>query len=251
MLVVSATAPPWDRRTASGETGMRKLVAIAIFLALIFYVAWPSLSVFQMYEAVQKSDSAALERKLDLPSVKASLRPAVEVEVNKALDRSAQEGGLGQILSGPLRNEMVPKLSETTLNALVTPANIIRLAAEGGSLKSVLDGIVKAGMPGGGDAGNGAKQPGGLGGLIGKVLGRPPQDATGAIVKDVSADAPRDPAKPQPYGFGNIKHFAFTGATSFEIGFAKDAAAPAADMIARMGFTGADWKLTGLVPRVP
>ena len=231
---------------------MRKFIFLAALVAIAFYVAWPSWSAYQIYQGLQTSDKALLERKIDWPGVKTSLKPAVDVEIGKALDRSAQEGAMGQILSGPLRAEIQPKLSEAALNTLVTPDNLIKLVAEGGSLKGVLDSVVKAGLPGGGGAGGGMeiggiKVPSGLGGLIGKALGQAP--AAPAAEKPVATAS--QPSKAPAYGISNIKRFAFTGLTGFEIGVAKDAAAATPDVVARMGFTGTDWKLVGLVPRVP
>ena len=48
----------------------------------------------------------------------------------------------------------------------------------------------------------------------------------------------------------NIKRFAFTSPTSFEIGLAKEASGSGPDLTVRMGFRDMDWKLTGLVPKM-
>ena len=57
-------------------------------------------------------------------------------------------------------------------------------------------------------------------------------------------------AKPLALRLSNIKRFAFTSPTSFEIGIAKDASGSEPDLTAQMGFRDMDWKLTGLVPKV-
>ena len=77
--------------------------------------------------------------------------------------------------------------------------------------------------------------------------------------RDKSADAPAATpaakptgsadAKPAAFGLGNIKRFS-PGLTSYEIGIAKEAATSLPDLTARLAFTGGDWKLVGLVPKV-
>ena len=57
-------------------------------------------------------------------------------------------------------------------------------------------------------------------------------------------------AKPPALRLSNIKRFAFTSPTSFEIGIAKDASSSEPDLTVQMGFRDMDWKLIGLVPKV-
>ena len=52
------------------------------------------------------------------------------------------------------------------------------------------------------------------------------------------------------YGLANLKRFAFAGPLGFDVGVAKDPTASEPDLTAGMNFTGLDWKLTRIVPRI-
>ena len=194
---------------------MRKLLFLLLGLLLVFYVGWPAWSSYRIYDALEKNDATTLERKIDFPSVRDSLKPAIRAQVDKTLDRTMGDAA-GQLRDGRLRQQIGPQLMETVLNKIVTPQSIASLYAWRGDISQVLKDVKEIREIG--TATDGA-------GIAGT-------------------------AKPSALRLSNIKRFAFTSPTSFEIGIAKDASGSEPDLTVQMGFRDMDWKLTGLVPKV-
>ena len=185
---------------------MRKLLFLPLGLLLVFYVAWPAWSIYQIYDALEKNDATTLERKIDFPSVRESLKPAIRALVDRRLDRT----------TGDSAGQPRPQLLETVLNKIVTPQGIATLYAWRGDISQVLKDIKE----------------------IGEIGAATDEAGTAGSVK------------PSALRLSNIKRFAFTSPTSFEIGIAKDASSSEPDLTVQMGFRDMDWKLIGLVPKV-
>jgi hypothetical protein len=194
---------------------MRKLLFLLLGLLLVFYVAWPAWSSYRIYDALEKSDITTLERKIDFPSVRESLKPAIRAEVDKRLDRTPGDVA-GHLRDGRLGLQVGPKLVETVLNKIVTAQSIASLYEWRGDISQVVKDVREI-----------------------REIGTPTGGAGSAGMS----------AKPSALGLSNIKRFAFTSPTSFEIGIAKDASGPSPDLTAQVGFRDMDWKLTGLVPK--
>ena len=192
---------------------MRKLLFLLFGLLLVFYVAWPAWSIYQIYDALEKNDATTLERKIDFPSVRESLKPAIRAVIDRRLDRTGDAAG--QPRDGRLRQQIGP-LMETILNKIVTPQGIASLYAWRGDISQVLEDVKEI-----------------------RVIGAATDEAGTA-----------GSVKPAALGLSNIKRFAFTSPTSFEIGIAKDASSSEPDLTVQMGFRDMDWKLIGLVPKV-
>ena len=178
----------------------------------------------------------------------------------------ARSGAGGAVLAGDIKTQLLPKFIDGALVALVTPETIIRIYREGGAAKDAIGRIVaeQMGKSGGTGAVLGGGGPGGglggvagaaggldkLGGLFGGSRKSPVRDVTDEPARPADASAAaKAPAQPPTYGLANIKSFSFEGPFRMRAGVAKDPAATVADLTAEMSFTGADWKLTGLVPR--
>jgi hypothetical protein len=246
---------------------MKRLIALIILLLVGFYVAWPGWSAYQIATAIKAKDTATLDRKIDFLGVRATLRPAAEQTIGEIYDKfQAQSGPAASIVVGQIKKDVIPKIAETALGALVTAGNLIRVVNDGGTLKQNAEKILqeqvdKIGLPGvGGGATTqlpgGIKLPGGLGEIAGKLgipgLGGGPAKPEVAAGREAGAAAPAGPtsAAPASYGLRNIKSFSFLGPLGFEIGVAKNAAATAPDVIAQMRFDAGDWRLTGLRPNM-
>lgn len=239
---------------------MRRALLAFLCLLLAFYVGWPLWSVLQLRSALKAEDEATVARKIDFPSVRESMRPAVTQKATETFEATVRQLGGAAGLFGPqLKAQLLPKLVDGALDNLISAPNVIRIANDAGPMKERVERVLREqmgklpGVPGGGTAAaGGTPLPGGLGQIAGqlgldagKVLGRGPSAAPVASpVKTV------EPGSAREFGLGNIKRFAFTGPLGFEVGLAKDASSTAADVTARMGFTGFDWRLTGLVPRL-
>ena len=67
---------------------MKKLLAVIIVLLLLaFYGLWPIWSVYQIYSAVKTKDAETLERKIDFPALRASLRSAAAQKISELYNR--------------------------------------------------------------------------------------------------------------------------------------------------------------------
>ena len=194
---------------------MRELLFLLLGLLLVFYVAWPAWSIYQIYDALEKNDATTLERKIDFPSVRESLKPAIRAVIDSRLDRTTGDAA-GQPRDGRLRQQIGPQLMETVLNKIVTPQGIASLYAWRGDISQVLEDVKEI-----------------------REIGAATDEAGTA-----------GSVKPAALGLSNIKRFAFTSPTSFEIGIAKDASSSEPDLIVQMGFRDMDWQLIGLVPKV-
>jgi hypothetical protein len=232
---------------------VKRIVGLIVVALLCFYVAWPAWSGYTIRTAVQDSEPDRLAAKVDFEQVRERLRPVVTQKVEEGFERyQTQLGATGTVILGQLRKDVGPKIVDASLKALLTPQMIIRIAHEGGSIKESLDRIMReqigrglpaGGTPAAGDAGTPAQ---GLGGLIGKALGRGTQPAAGS---DVPATVPAPASGRRKYSLANIKSFGFGGPLSFRVGVARDVAAAEPDLTVEMSFTGGDWKVTGLIPR--
>lgn len=246
---------------------MKRLLLLLIVLLLGFYVAWPGWSAYQVKAAMDAKDAATLERKIDFPSVRVSLRPAFTQKASELYDRQLQQTGkTGALIGGQLKQDVLPKIVDALLVTLVTPENLIRVAHDGDRLKDSVErlmsegigrtgGLPGIGAPAGGQtSGGGVQLPGGLGKLsefAGK-MGVDPGKAFGGS-KQAPPAAPKAaqaPAAAASYGLDNVKRFSMLGPLGFEIGVAKDKAASEPDVTAEMRFTGSDWKVTAVKPRL-
>lgn len=250
---------------------MKRLIGLVILGLLGFYVLWPAWTGYQIKTALDAKDAATLERKIDFANVRTGLRPAATQKVTETFEKmQGQAGPTGSLIASQLKGDVIPKIVDTSLNTLVTPANLIRVVNDGRSWKEAAERILqeqigKFPLPGlggsGGDGttrgGGGLQLPGGLdlGGLAEKFGVNPKAlEGLGGLggAKQAPAPAPAATGKEPPPSFGlaNIKRFAFLGPLAFEVGVAKDANATAPDVTAQLAFTGFDWKVVQVVPRL-
>lgn len=164
---------------------MKRLILLVVLVLLAFYVGWPAWSSYQLHAALERKDAATVGRKIDFPSVRASLEPVVVREVGSGMDRYLGDlGPLASMLGPVLKKEYGPKVVEATLNTLITPENIVKIYAEKDDFRAAAERILMeelnkpgglfAGILGGGRPGDGGpsladrmKLPSGLGGIGG------------------------------------------------------------------------------------
>ena len=244
---------------------MKKLIGL-IFLALLgFYVGWPAWSGYRISTAIAAKDAGVLASKVDFPAVRDSMRPAVTMAVEREFDGQMKQAGgaFGNLLGGDLKKQLLPQMVDSVLATLVTPENIIRIATEGDAAASVRRILAEkmgdiAGklptVPGGGTGASGPAA-GGLGQLgdlakqmgIGGRTGGAPAPVPQATPVPTGSD--RAAGKPS-FCLGNIKGFSFDGPLGFLVSVAQHAGSPSADVTAGMSFTGGDWKVTKVIPRL-
>lgn len=159
---------------------MKRLVLLLVVALLGFYVAWPAWSGYQIRQSLEAKDAGKLAGKIDFPSVRKSLEPAVEKEVGTALDGYiASLGPLGQLIPVQVRQQYLRTIVDTAINTLITPQNIIRIYGEKDNVRAAAEKILmeELGKPGGilsgggAGAGGGDKAGGGVGGMLDKMRG--------------------------------------------------------------------------------
>ncbi|MGE0698037.1 MAG: DUF2939 domain-containing protein [Hyphomicrobiaceae bacterium] len=210
----------------------RVLLPVLLSVAALagFYLAWPAWSARQIRAAIEASDTAALERKIDFPAVRARAKPFVAAEMQRSLDQLKRSAGpIGAAIAGQLKDSLGGRLAEAAVDSILTPANVIRIVRQGRDLRRVLKEATtdRKGQPAG-------KGPGPDGGT--KAEGTP----TGS---GDAVDAHR-------LGPKSIKSYRITGPLTIAVGLAQEPDATEADVMVEMAFTGADWKVVGIVPRL-
>jgi hypothetical protein len=215
---------------------MKKLWALTIVLLLLaFYGVWPIWSTYQIYSAVKTKDAAALERKIDFPAVRVSLRDAATQKIAELYDRPQNQLPSSPVLVARIKHDAALRIVDAALENLVTADNLIRITSEGGQIRDGVERMLRDQIIGGGDI------SGRLGAASSGVGKQSPVVRT--LASEEQAPAPS-------YGLGNVKSFAMLGLVRFEIGIAKYASAKEADLTAELSFTGTDWKLTAVRPRL-
>lgn len=218
---------------------MKRLILLLVLLVLGFYVAWPAWSLYQVREAIRRDDAATFAGKVDFPSVRASLRPVLTDEAQKLLERVRGNAGSFGALLGQLQGDLLPRVVEMALEAVVTPENVLQIARNREALREALRRVMTEQVS--------------LGGLIGSR--RKAGDAEKSAGSSTGQPAPT-PSGQGPggvrewrYGLSNVKSFAPVGPLAFDLGVNRKAEAEEPEVTVRMGFTGTDWKIVGLVPR--
>lgn len=241
----------------------RSLGTLGFAAVAAFYIAWPMYAGYEIKSSLDSQNVDGLNAKVDFPSVRVSLKPAVTEKVDQVItDALRRAGTMGGALTDQIKAKVVPRVVDGVLAVLVTPETMIRIHATGKSLKDALDSIVRdraakaQGLllaPPGGDGGKRSRLDevaSGLGIDTSKVFG-------GAVATDVSDPvAVSEQALPlsaaggqkPKYGLGNLKHFSFTGPLGLSVGLSRDAVARKSEFTAELAFVDGSWKLVGLVP---
>lgn len=254
-------------RSVGSVLKMRSLGSVGVLAVAAFYVAWPLLAGYQIKTSLDAQSVEGLNARVDFPSVRTSLRPAVTAKVEQVLaDALRRAGTAGGALGDALKASVTPRIVDGVLSVLVTPEMLIRIHVSGRSLKEVLDAMVverasaAQGSSGLGivsrEGADGAAQSrleeiaGALGVDTGRVLGG---GASGAA-RETAAREPvellpvKAPGDRPKYGLGNIKHFTFTGPLGLSVGVARDPKVRKPELTADLTFVDGSWKLTGLTP---
>ncbi len=242
---------------------MKSLGGLALLFVLGFYVLWPAYSGYEIRSALEARDPARLSAKVDFPSLRASLRPAVAVKVEKLLAEGLKKAGpAAGTLTDEIKARLMPRIIDGILAVVVTPEALVRIYGEGADIKEAIDRIAAERVAQGDALGellagklsvpDGDETKDALGKLAEKI-GLDPSNLGGLLSKSKSKElvtTTAKAAKPTPhYGVENIKQFGLNGPLGVAVGIARDPKASKADITVEMGFVDSDWKLTGLVPK--
>ena len=100
---------------------IRKLGAGLMALALLF-LAWPLWSAWQLHRAMKTRDIAALEARVDWPTLRANMKPRISQAID---DDAASSGGI----TGALKRVIGGVVADKGVDLLVTPQTLGRLLA--------------------------------------------------------------------------------------------------------------------------
>lgn len=224
----------------------RPILLISLFALLAFagfYGAWPAWSGYRIRAAIENQDVALLESKIEFPSVRAALKPTVTAEVNRQVELRLKDAGpLGALIGSQLKGETAGRLVDRAIESAVTAESVIRIAHEGKSMREAIENVLASQMGGA------------LGGVLGKMTQR--RQGSGNEPKespqpDASGNAKGEPGQAKRrFGLANVKRVSINGPLSFSVGVARKADAAEPDVTAEMRFTGFDWKVVSLIPRL-
>ena len=255
---------------------MKRIVVVALLAFLGFYAAWPAWSGYRIRTAIETENVSLLEAKIEFPAVRTALKPLIAAELERTIAQALRDAGpLGGLIGGQLKGEVVGRMIDSAMNSLVTPANVIKIAHDGKNLREAVERVVKeqlgglggglGGILGGRRSGggnseaqkDGQKPAGGLGGVLEKLGQRRPSgvDEPGRTPEAQAKPAPSaGPSGTEPgkrrFSLSNIKRFTINSPLSFSVGIARRPEATEPDVTAEMRFTGFDWKVVSLIPRL-
>lgn len=228
---------------------MKRAVFAVVLAMFAFYVAWPTWTGYRIRQAFNNQDEALLESKVDFPSVREAMKPAVRAEIERTVEATRRDGGaLASIIAGQIRGDTAGRLADSAINAVMTPKNLIRIVREGRDVKQAVERVLyeQLGLRRPGDSGPRS----GLGGVV-ERLG---QRRQGTAEPAPTAPTPPEPATgettPRRFGLSNLQRVAPLGPLSFEVAAARDPAASEPDIIAELRFTSGDWKVVRIIPRL-
>lgn len=264
-----------------GEFTMKKLLALVVAL-LGFYVAWPAYTGYEIHAALEADDADLLDRKIDFPQVRQSIREPVMVQIE---DRIGQIlGNIGAaigVTADDVDMNRIGAIVDGALAEVIAPNRLGGIYRRGGDVtgeiqQAVLRQIEKSGgfasllskgTTGGDSSGSGVNVSigginisDGIGGLlnsgssgnvlsdVAKQLGGSGGDLAGQLFPKSGAASNGTRSGRGAFGIANIKSFGFVGPLGMEVGIAKNGEAQAPDVTARMNFQDLDWKLTRLTP---
>ena len=203
-----------------------------------------------IHRALEVNDAATLASKVDFPAVRASLRPVVTAEVERALDKAAAGAGrgLGQFLSGALKDKLAPTLVDAILNRFVTPKNLGELYLRRKDIREIL--AERASRRAANAGGAGKPEVDAEPSPDDEPANAPPnaEDKRAATAPQNGRATAATGARPR-MGLSNIKRVAFTGPLSIEVGVARERTAKEPDVTAQLAFRNFDWRLVGLIPK--
>ncbi len=243
---------------------MKRIVSLLIIAAALFYVAWPAYSGAAIKAALEAKDAGALRERVDFDAVRESMRPAITIKVETVLDAAAEKAGPSAAkIYAALKTQMMPKIVDASLQRIVTPETLVRVYAERGTIKEIMNKMIGEQVSNGGGLG------GALGALAGAFAGKAndksASDKSGGIDAgkvlgglfgskgNTAPEAPQTalsgPAKPS-VSWRNVRGAGLDGPLSIYLRLSKDPSALEPDITATMSFRAGGWVLTGLEPRL-
>jgi hypothetical protein len=207
------------------------LLFLILLIGLGYYVAWPAWSAYELQNAIKAKDVVTIVRKIDFPSVRASLRPAA---VQKLAELSAGPRTLptSAVQAERIKQDAATRIVDRTLEGTATPDGLLRIISETGPLKASIEQLLRDHMSRVGERTT----------LV-SGAGTAAAGKSGPVVRTVGTEEPRRQSR---FGFSNIKSIWPASPFRYEIGIAKDQAATRPDILVDFGFTGTDWKITGI-----
>ena len=183
-----------------------------------------------MRRAIETDDPATLERKIDFPRVRENLKPLVAAEVSRSVDRLQRDtGALGAAIADQIKGSLGAQLAQTAIDSILTPVNVIRMVKQGTDLRRAI--AAATGRDRGRDA----------------TRGKDSAEAPAPATPEAKTEAQRQERR---LSSANIRSYSLKGPLTIAVGLARDPKATAPDLTVDLAFTGGDWRVVGLTPRL-
>jgi hypothetical protein len=102
----------------------RKVPLLLLFALAVAYAAWPAWAAWQLRAALKARDFAALETKVDWPTLRANLKDTLAAALTDD-DKTAASGRLRKAL----KRTLGPAVANAVIDIAVTPRTLARLIA--------------------------------------------------------------------------------------------------------------------------
>lgn len=97
------------------------VIALTLAVALAYYIATPYMAMERLYKGVMRMDADVIEKHVDFPSLRASLKEQANVYMAAHMPKG-QDGRTGFLGAAGL--VMLPKIVEALVDAYVTPTGM-------------------------------------------------------------------------------------------------------------------------------
>jgi hypothetical protein len=121
---------------------MRKLLLLPLLLIPLAYAAWPAWSAWQLRAAVKARDLAAIESRVDWPTLRANLKQTIAAN----LEDDSKTPGSG-FLTKTFKRTLGPLVANRLIDVAVTPRTLAHVLAG-----RLLSSEIRREMSGGGPA---------------------------------------------------------------------------------------------------
>ncbi len=159
---------------------MFRLILLVLFVAFGFYVVWPSVNGYRIYQALETNEPALLASKIDFPSVRQSMRQPVLNQVNRRIGALMKELGPAAGLAGDqIPSDNIERIIDGALERVVTPDKIAEVYSQGGDINAAIKDAVLAEIDGMGGLASVLK--------LDQLLARKTKDHQGADNQDASS----------------------------------------------------------------
>ncbi|MBU2532285.1 MAG: DUF2939 domain-containing protein [Alphaproteobacteria bacterium] len=118
---------------------MKRLLFLIFLLAIGFYVVWPSLTGYRIYQGLETNRPEVLAAKIDFPSVRQSMRGPVMRQVNTRIETVMRDlGPATSLIAERIPKDNIEKVIDGALESVVTPEKIVEIYGNDGDFNAAI-----------------------------------------------------------------------------------------------------------------